>query len=302
MAIRAIHSDMLLHRLEKDKLIQPPKWLADNCHYLTVMGSTAYGVSNDMSDMDIYGFVIPPKEMVFPHIAGHIKGFGEAPPNFENWQQHHIKQGDKEYDFSVYSIVSFFNLVMQNNPNMIDALFTPRRCVMHSTAVGEMVREKRKMFLHTGSFPKFKGYAYQQLKKVLNQKKSDNPKRQASIDAYGYDVKAGYHVVRLALECQQILTEGDLDLERNREQLKAIRAGEWSAERLEKFFEDKERHLENLEAESRLPKVPPVDAIKTLLLNCLESHYGNLSSTVTRVTDVDKVLVEMQQVLDRYAR
>lgn len=292
---------MLLHRLEKDKLIQPPKWLADNTHYLTVMGSTAYGVSSDMSDMDVYGFAIPPKEIVFPHIAGHILGFGKAPQGFDNWQQHHIKTADKEYDFSVYSIVSYFNLLMQNNPNMVDSLFTPRRCVLHTTAVGELVRENRKMFLHTGSFAKFKGYAYGQLQKVLNQKKSDSPKRQASIDAYGYDVKAGYHVVRLALECEQILIEGDLDLERNREQLKAIRRGEWTAERLTTFFEDKERHLENLAAESKLPKYPDEDAIRNLLLNCLEAHYGNLSSTINRVTDLDKVLAEMRAVVDRYS-
>jgi uncharacterized protein len=292
---------MLLHRLAKDNLIQPPKWLPYNTHYLTVMGSTAYGVSNDMSDMDVYGFCMPPKDMVFPHLAGEIPGFGRQVQRFEQWQQHHIKTSDgKEYDFSINSIVKYFQLCMDNNPNMVDSLFTPRRCVLHMTPVGEIVRENRKMFLHTGSFHKFKGYAYAQLNKVLNKRKSDSEKRQASIDAHGYDVKAGYHVVRLALECEQILIEGDLDLERNREQLKAIRRGEWSAERLQQFFEDKERHLENLATESKLPKYPDEDAIRALLLKCLEAHYGNLQNAVVRQNVSDRVLADMQAVIDRY--
>ena len=291
---------MLIHRLEKDGLIHPPKWLADNCHYLTVMGSVAYAVSNDMSDMDVYGFCIPPKEMTFPHLAGEIPGFGTQLQRFDQWQQHHIVQGDKEYDFSINSIVKYFQLCMENNPNMVDSLFTPQRCVIHSTQIGNLVREHRKMFLHTGSFHKFKGYAYGQLQKVLNKKISDNPKRQASIDLCGYDAKAGYHVVRLALECEQILIEGDLDLERNREQLKAIRRGEWSKDRLTTFFEDKERHLENLAASSSLPKFPDEDQIKGLLMKCLETHYGSLSKAVTISTDIDKVLATMQRVIDQY--
>jgi predicted nucleotidyltransferase len=293
---------MLLHRLEKDKLIQPPVWLADGTQYLTVMGSVSYGVSTDYSDEDITGFAIPPKEIVFPHTVGILKGFGDQGQNFNNWQQHKVLKGDKEYDFSVYSIISFFQLCMDNNPNMVDSLFTPERCIRHITPVGEMVRESRRLFLHTGSFSKFKGFAYGQLKQAKNKKHAEDPKRQADIDKYGYDIKGAYHVVRLALECEQILTEGDLDLERNKEQLKAIRAGEWTLERLETFYEDKEAHLENLAAESKLPKYPDQDALKTLLLRCLEAHYGNLSSTITLLTDVDKVLAEMQKVVDRYRR
>jgi uncharacterized protein len=293
--------NMLLQRLSKDGLVHPPKFLADNTHYLTVMGSVAYGVSNDMSDMDVYGFCMPPKELVFPHLGGEIPGFGRQTQRFEVWQEHHIKSDEKEYDFAVYSIVKYFQLCMENNPNMVDSLFTARRLVLHMTDVGQMVRENRRMFLHAGSFHKFKGYAYAQLAKVKNKKASDNVKRQASIDAFGYDVKSAYHVVRLALECEQILTEGDLDLERNAQQLRAIRNGEWTIERLDQFFADKERHLENLAAETKLPKYPDEAAIKNLLLKCLEQHYGNLSTAVVRQTDVDHLVREMQEVIARYS-
>lgn len=159
---------MLIQKLEQQNLIQPPSWLAMNTMFLAQMGSVAYGVSGQSSDIDVYGFCIPPKDMVFPHLAGAIEGFGRQKQRFDVWQQHHVKtlDGHKEYDFAVYSIVRFFMLAMENNPNMVDTLFVPRRCVLHSTALYERVREKRRMFLHKGSWFKFRGYAASQMSKI----------------------------------------------------------------------------------------------------------------------------------------
>lgn len=293
---------MLLHRLQSDGLISPPKWLADNTQYVCYTGSTAYGASADTSDLDCYGWAFPPKDVVFPHTAGHILGFGNDPPAFNCYQEHHIvdKKSGKEYDFQIYSVVHYFNLLLQNNPNMVDSLFVPDRCVLHATKVGQLVREKRKLFLHKGAFHKFKGYAYAQLKKVRAKSSSASDKRQATIDAHGYDTKHAYHIVRLALECQEILETGDLHLDQNGAQYRAIRNGEWTLDRLEKWFEDKERHLENAYAESKLPHAAPEEEIKELLLNCLETHYGSLDKAVTRQTDIDKVLAEMRQVIERH--
>lgn len=49
-----------------------PTFLTDSVQYITMMGSVAYGVSDVVkgSDVDIYGFCIPPKEILFPHTAG----------------------------------------------------------------------------------------------------------------------------------------------------------------------------------------------------------------------------------------
>ena len=76
----------------------------------------------------------------------------------------------KKYDLTIYNIVRYFHLCMENNPNIIDSLFVPRRCVLHSTQVGNLVRENRKMFLHKGSWFKFKGYAYSTLNKIRTKK------------------------------------------------------------------------------------------------------------------------------------
>lgn len=158
----------VIQQLQKRGLCDAPKWLGQNVHYETVMGSIAYGVSTDDSDEDLYSFCIPPKDMVFPHLAGKIYGFDDNFNIFEQFQQHHIhdKESRKEYDIQCFSIIKFFRLLMDNNPNMIDALFTPTRCIRHITRIGQEIRDKRDLFLHKGCWAKFKGYAYSQMHKI----------------------------------------------------------------------------------------------------------------------------------------
>lgn len=343
-------------------LIKPPPFLADNVHYLTMMGSVAYGVSSDTSDCDVYGFCIPPKDEIFPHLRGEIEGFGRQKKRFNQWQQHHVKDDNalggkgREYDFSVYNIVRYFSLCMDNNPNMLDSLFTPVDCVLHSTMLAEMLRDRRKIFLHKGCYHKLKGYAYSQLHKMdIKQHKGldavidfekahkipkdmtwarvkkahekfdvghrdeafktlsrtqieeyyelfrymmENGKRGEGVKRFGFDVKFAYHVVRLVNQCEQILTEHDLDLRRSREQLKAVRRGDMPQEEIREYFATKEKTLEKLYESSTLPYGPDEDKIRELLLNCLEHHYGSLENCVVTEDAAVRALRQIAEVVD----
>jgi predicted nucleotidyltransferase len=290
--------------LKKKGLISPPKWLPDNIHYEVITGSVSYAVSSDTSDMDIVGFAIPPKDDIFPHLRGEIAGFGNQKSRFGQWQEHHImdEEARQEYDFTIYSIVKFFQLVMENNPNMVDTLFTPQRCVLFCSPIAQMIRDRRKMFLHKGSYHKFRGYAYAQLSKIGTKANASNPKRKESIEKYGYDVKFAYHVVRLALEGEQILMEHDLNIEQNSEILKSIRRGEWTEEKIRNWFNGKEAHLEELYSKSTLQLSPDEEDIKILLMDCLEQHYGSLDNAVRLEVPVDKMISELKAVLGKYER
>ncbi len=297
-----------VQRLTRLGLINPPSFLPDNVHYETIMGSVAYGVSSDTSDMDVYGFCIPPKEAVFPHLTGEIEGFGRQKKRFEQFQQHHIMDSSemggrgREFDLSIYSIVKYLALCMENNPNMIDSLWTPQECVLHITNVGNMVRDNRRMFLHKGAWHKFRGYAYSQIHKMRGKRPEPGSKRQKLRDEFGFDVKFAYHVVRLLDEAEQILAEGDIDLRRNREQLKAIRRGEMSEDEIREWASNKERNLEELYHASKLPHSPDEAKIKALLLSCLEEHYGSLEHCIVQPDAALQALQEVQEVLDRNAR
>lgn len=288
-----------VQELHKKGLISPPPWLPLAVHYETMMGSVAYGVSTDKSDMDIYGFCIPKKETIFPHLAGHIQGFGKKVDIFNQYQQHHVndKGSGKQYDLSIYNIVRYFQLCMENNPNMIDSLFTPRFCVQHSTRIGEMVRENRDLFLHKGSWHKFKGYAYSQLHKMKN--KQPEGKRMKIVEEFGFDVKFAYHTVRLLDEAEQILEHGTIDLQRNREHLKAIRRGDVSEDEIIQWASDKEANLEKLYHSSKLRNKPPEKEIKQLLLQCLEEHYGSLEKAVVNEDAAIVALRQVQEIIER---
>jgi hypothetical protein len=181
---------------------------------------------------------------------------------------------------------------------MIDSLFTPDNCVLHITRVGQMVRERRKLFLHKGAWHTFKGYAYQQLTKMAN--KNRTGKRAADVQQYGFDRKFAYHVVRLLNEVEQIMTEGDLDLQRNREQLKSIRKGEWTEAQIREYAARKEADLETLYQNSKLAYGPDEPQIKQLLLDCLEEHYGSLEKCVVNPEAAVVALREVMAVLERY--
>jgi len=281
----------------KNLLHTPPSFLKNGVQLEVIMGSIAYGVANDSSDMDVYGFAIPSRDYVFPHLRGEIEGFSTRGPRFEQFQQHHIKDHPKEYDLCIYNITKYFRLCMESNPNMVDSLFVPRRCVLYSTSVGELVRENRHLFLSKAAWPKFKGYAYAQLHKMRTKKPEGS--RVATIEKYGYDVKFAYHVVRLLGEVEQILATGELNLEANREQLKAIRRGEWSMEKIVEFFEQKEKDLESVYKESKLPYTADEAAIKGLLMKCLEHHYGSLDAVSVKETGAVSALREISKIIDR---
>lgn len=116
---------------------------------------------------------------------------------------------------------------------------------------------------------------------------------------HGYDTKFGYHVVRLLIEAEQIMVDGDIDLQRNNEQLKAIRRGEWDEAKLRDWASAKERDLEEVYNKSQLRYSPDEPAIRQLLLNCLEEHYGNLDECVVNPNSAVLALKNIQAELEK---
>jgi hypothetical protein len=100
---------MLLEKLYTQSLIHPPKWLIHNTMYLTIMGSNAYAVTSDNSDWDIYGFCIPPKDDVFPHLRG-------------EWSLDQLKQYFQDKERSLEKVYSESTLQYKPNEEKIKNL------------------------------------------------------------------------------------------------------------------------------------------------------------------------------------
>ena len=276
-----------------------PHWLQKQTHYETIMGSTAYGCSTDASDIDVYGFCMPPKNVLFPHLDNKIIGFDDL-KKFEQWQQHHVKFENKEYDFTIFSIVRYFSLLMDNNPNIVDSIYTPADCLLHCTPLAAHVRTNRDLFLSKKGFHKFTGYLHSQLAKL---DRAPVGKRKERVERDGFDRKYLYHSVRLACEIEQVLELGTLDLRRDSEIYKAIRRGDWTLEQGKKWLYEKELHLNKLYESSKLRNKPEKAAIKNLLMECFEMEFGSLTKMQMEIPDRDRlVLEEIDEVLERWRK
>jgi CHASE3 domain sensor protein len=88
-------------------------------------------------------------------------------------------------------------------------------------------------------------------------------------------------------------------VQRSSEQLKAIRRGEWSMERLEDHFAQKEKQLESIYLSCDLPAKPQMDAIRQLLLDCYEQYYGSMAQAVARQDGNARAINDIRQILNR---
>lgn len=264
--------------IELSELTTAPDFIKSDTQFLCKMGSHAYGINGPGSDIDIYGFCIPPLQYLLPHTTGHIEGFGRQQNNFEQFQVDHIKNNEELYDVSIYNIAKFLHLCMDNNPNMIDCLFVPDDCIIYKSPIANLILNNKNIFLHKGCYHRFLGYAQSQLSKIRN--KNPEGKRKAGVDRYGFDVKYASHLYRLADECEQILSTGTLDLRQAKDQMILIRNGGVSITELESWFENKKERLGCLYKTSTLQHSPDQRKIKDILIQCLEMKFGNLKQFI----------------------
>lgn len=283
----------------KEALHDAPNWLANGLQYEVIMGSYAYGVHNKESDKDIYGWAFPPASYVFPHqVTGYIQGFGSKPQGFEQFQKCY-----SDVDFNIYGAIKYFQLCLENNPNMIDSLFVPDNCICFITDIGKYVRQNRHKFLCKKAWHTYKGYAYSQLKKLEIKNPIPGCKRYEIIKKYGYDTKFAYHIVRLIDYAEQIMLTGDLDLQRNREEWKFIREGGMSIEEIKKKFFEKEKELERHYETSKLPSKMREAEVKEILNHCLEENYGSMMNYINVQNEnikLKNMIYELKHVIKKY--
>lgn len=258
----------------KDNHQNTESWVFDNCHYLVLHGSRAYGIENEDSDIDLYGVTVPPKEYVYPFTEGssNIYGFDLNFPKFEQFLTDHLPYKNTEMDAQLFNIVKYFRLCADGNPNMIDSLFVPSKNILVMDEVGELIHRHRNLFLSKKCYTTFKGYAYSQLKKAKTKKREG--KRAGEVEKYGYDLKFASHIFRLLNEVEQILDHKTIhDITLGKEDLIDIRKGKWEWEKVENEFKARESILDEKYDKSDLPKDSNREELRTILKICLKLHF-----------------------------
>lgn len=223
-----------------------------------VGGSQLHGVKLEgTDDHDVYGVYIETPECCFWQDFEHFVT-STSPQTERN------KAGD--VDVTCYSLRKFARLAAAGNPTVLHMLFTP---VESREVEWNALVQSRSLFLASTHAVKYKGYADAQLRRMTGASgRGKHGQRPELEDRFGYDVKAGMHVLRLLHEGIELLSGGWVTLPRpesERSLLLAVRRGEWSEDRViaeaNRLFADLERASER----STLPKQVDLSAIRKLV-------------------------------------
>jgi len=127
--------------------------IEENKVFMFVRGSHAYGLNNADSDEDLGGIALPSRDVVL--------GFDE----FKQKDDYVDATGTKT-DTSVYNILKALDLIANNNPNMLDFLYAPDRCIRLLKPEWEHIMEYRDQFLCKKAKWAYQGYATDQLNRL----------------------------------------------------------------------------------------------------------------------------------------
>jgi hypothetical protein len=246
-------------------LVTFPPYLLGNLQYEVLMGSHAFATNDAESDQDVFAVCITPDEKIkwqwevmqdrrFP-VFEHLEAGGEP-----------LRGNKIGADLVVDSLYNFVARCYEGKPMAIEMLFVHSDNIQLITAAGQMLRDKRHIFLCRSAAREFLDFGERQLKGMVTRSYQPDV-RQKYVDKFGYDTKAGYHSVRLVEEAKQMLVEGDLDLQRHREMLLEIRRGEWPEEKLVAYFRQQAAVVESLLDTSHLRETTDGGALDELLEN-----------------------------------
>jgi hypothetical protein len=130
-----------------------PEYVEAHTIFECIVGSQAYGTHNEFSDTDYAGAMIPGYEY------------------FLGQKRVEQFQGYTDLDKTIFEIRKALTLVADNNPNMLDLLFTPERCIVQMHSVWEKIIENRSIFLSKRMRYTFSGYAIAQLDRIKTHRK-----------------------------------------------------------------------------------------------------------------------------------
>jgi len=192
--------------------------------HLFVGGSELHGAKvHGTDDLDIYGLFVEPPELVL--------GLDSMPHFVWSTAGNDRRNGPKDVDVTLYSLKKWAALACKGNPTALHFLFT--KSAVRSRIWSAILANKR-VFLSRTCVPQFLGFANAQLRRMTGELGRGQKGQRPDLEQkFGYDVKAGMHVLRLLYECQELVSSGKITLPRpERDLLIRVRTGQYSKEKV----------------------------------------------------------------------
>ncbi len=217
--------------------------------YRCVVGSTAYGLAQEHSDIDRRGFYLPPAE--------------------EQWSLSGVpEQLETNQEECYWEIEKFIRLALKASPNVLECLYSP--LVEHCTPLAQELIAARAMFLSQYVHRTYNAYVLSQFKKIEQDLRSRGEIRWKHV----------MHLIRLLLSGVTILKEGfvPLRVDQYRDRLLAIRRGDVSWEEIERWRLHLHSALDEALSCSTLPEHPNYQRANDFLIKArraaAEAEYG----------------------------
>jgi predicted nucleotidyltransferase len=202
-----------------------------------VVGSTAYGLNHQTSDVDRRGFYLPPADLHWA-LAGVLD---------------QLETDDEE---CYWEIEKFIRLALKANPNVLECLYSP--LVETCTPIAAELIGLRHIFLSHYIHRTYNSYVLSQFKKIEQDLRNHHEVRWKHV----------MHLIRLLLSGVVVLKSGfvPLRVDEHRERLLAIRRGEIPWEQVEEWRLALHRELDQALDSTELPAHPDYERANAFLL------------------------------------
>jgi len=212
--------------------------LYDHVIYSCVVGSRAYGLDEDDSDVDRRGIYLPPAEL-------HWSLYG-VPEQLE----------DKSREECYWELQKFLALALKANPNVLECLYTP--LVERATPLARELLAMRSAFLSKLVYQTYNGYVLSQFRKLEQDVRNRGQMRW----------KHAMHLIRLLLEGVGALRDGFLPVrvDAHRARLLAVRRGELAWEEVNSWRLSLHADFDAAFAATSLPERPDYERVNAFLI------------------------------------
>lgn len=224
----------------------PDSRLFERVIFQCIIGSQAYGLADDRSDIDRRGVYLPTADL-------HWSLYGVP----EQLECHETQE-------AYWELQKFIVLALKANPNVLEWLYSP--IVEKVTPLGQALLDLRGQFLSRLVYQTYNGYVMSQFRKM-----------QADIRNQGQvKWKHVMHLIRLLMSGITILRDGFVPVKvgDERNQLLAIKRGEISWEETEELRLKLHEEFEQAFEQTTLPERPNYEVANQFLISARRAALG----------------------------
>lgn len=247
----------------------------DVAYHHTIMlartGSVMYGTHLDKTDRDYQGVCIEPPEIALAVVPTQTQAF-------EQFIYSSAPIGEKTppdgIDLTVYGLGKFIQLVAKGDPNMTALLFAGDTRV-HTSQWWKRIVAMQPKLISQQAGDRYANYLKKQIAKYLTHDQSPRPELVAK---YGWDTKAGYHAMRIALQGRELMTLGRITfpmLPTSSQLLLDIRRGEYSKDECLALIDARCHDMILAQERSHLPTHPDYEQISKWISDLYREYWDD---------------------------